>query len=90
MSESTSLLHVYCIDSLQGAENYTVWKIKMMDILTDQGYMDIVDGLETLPTIEAEAKLWKKRDQAALSIIQLRVADKMIVYIASTTTSKGA
>ena len=41
----------------------------MMDILTDQGYMDIIDGLETLPTVEAEAKLWKKKDQAALPII---------------------
>ena len=32
----------------------------------------------------------KKKDRAALSIIRLRVADKMIVYIASATTSKGA
>lgn len=60
MLESTSLSHAYCIDPLQGAENYTVWKIKMTDILTDQGYMDIVDGSEILPTEEAEAKLWKK------------------------------
>ena len=81
---------MYRIDPLQGAENYAVWKIKMMDILTDQGYMDIVDGSEILPTVEAEAKLWRKKDQAALSIIRLRVADKMIVYIASATTSKGA
>ena len=61
MSESTSSSHVYRIDPLQGAENYAVWKIKMSDILTDQGYMDIVDGSEILPTVEAEAKLWKKR-----------------------------
>ena len=58
-----------------------------MDILTYQGYMDIVDGLEILLTIEAKAKLWKKKDWAALSIIWLRVADKMIVHIASATTS---
>lgn len=91
MPESTSSSHVYRIDPLQSAENYAVWKIKMMDILTDQGYMDIVDGLEILPTVEAEANLlWKKKDRAALSIIRLRVADKMIVYIASATTLKGA
>ena len=72
MSESTSSSHVYCIDPLQGAENYAVWKIKMMDMLTDQGYMDIVDGSEILlPTVEAEAKLWRKKDRAALSIIRL-------------------
>ena len=69
MSESTSSSHIYRIDPLQGAENYAVWKIKMSDILTDQGYMDIVDGSETLPTVEAEAKLWKKKDRAALSMI---------------------
>ena len=69
MSESTSSSHVYRIDPLQGAENYAVWKIKMMDMLTDQGYMDIVDGSEILRTVEAEAKLWRKKDRAALSII---------------------
>ena len=88
MLESTSSSHVYRIDPLQGAENYAVWKIKMMNILTDRCYMDIIDGSEILPTVEAEAKLWKKKDQAALSTIWLRVADKMI--IASATTLKGA
>ena len=52
--------------------------------------MDIVDGSKILPTIEGEAKLWKKKDWAALSIIQLRVTDKMIVYIASATISNHA
>ena len=62
MSESTSL-STYRIEPLQGAENYAIWKIKMIDILTDQGYIDIVDGSEILPTVEAEAKIWKKKDR---------------------------
>jgi hypothetical protein len=62
----------------------------MIDILTDQGYIDIVDGSELLPNKEEEAKAWKKKDRTALSIIRLRIADKMLIYVASSTTSKGA
>jgi hypothetical protein len=88
MAETTT--SSYRIDPLQGAENYAVWKIKMTDILTDQGYMEIVDGSETLPTVEAENKLWKKKDRAALSMIRLRIADKMLIYVASSKSSNGA
>src|SRR5208282_11660 len=90
METTTSSSHAYRIDPLLGAENYAVWKIKMTDILTDQGYMDIVDGSEPLPTVEAQIKLWKKKDRAALSMIRLRIADKMLIYVASSTTSQGA
>src|SRR5271156_1946662 len=86
METTTSSSHAYRIDPLLGAENYAVWKIKMTDILTDQGYMDIVDGSEPLPTVEAQIKLWKKKDRAALSMIRLRIADKMLIYVASSTT----
>ena len=86
MTESTSSSHAYRIDPLLGAENYAVWKIKMIDILTDQGYIDIVDGSDILPIEEDEVKLWKKKDRAALSMIRLRIADKMLIYVASSTT----
>jgi Domain of unknown function (DUF4219) len=45
MSDTTgSTTNVYRIEPLKGAENYAVWKIKMMDILTDQGLWEYVSG----------------------------------------------
>ena len=60
----------------------------MINILTDQGYYDHVDGSKPTPTGDAAAAAaWKKKDHQALSSIRLRVGDKMLVYIASAATS---
>lgn len=90
MSDSTGTnnTNVYRIEPLKGAENYAVWKIKMMDILTDQGLWEFVEG--TAPAEEKEQVAWTKKDWTALSMIRLRIADKLLVYVASTTTAKQA
>ena len=90
MTDSTTQTNVYWINLLKGEENYAVWKIKMMDILTDQGYFDHVDGSSTLPNDTAAQIVWKKKDHQALSSIRLCVGDKMLVYIASAETAKAA
>jgi hypothetical protein len=54
---------------LKGAENYTVWKIKMMDILTEQGAYGIVTGKETCLDDFELKKMWEKKDRMALSMI---------------------
>src|SRR5271154_1045043 len=82
--------NVYRIDPLKGAENYAVWKIKMTDILTDQSLWEYVSGLIPVPTDSTEKATWEKNDRKALSMIRLRVADKMLVFIASVTVSKDA
>jgi hypothetical protein len=88
--ETTTSSNVYQIDPLKGAENYAVWKIKMMDILTKQGAYGIVTGKETCLDDFELKKMWEKKDRMALSMIQLWVADKMLVYVASATLSKAA
>ena len=90
MSDSTSNTNVYRIEPLKGAENYAVWKIKMMDILTDQGLWEFVESEGTAPTEEKEKVAWIKKDRTTLSMIRLRIADKLLVYVASTTTAKQA
>src|SRR5271154_6446536 len=82
--------NVYHIDPLKGAENYAVWKIKMTDILTDQSLWEYVSGLIPVPTDLKEKATWEKNDRKALSMIRLRVADKMLVFIANVTMSKDA
>ena len=89
MSDATrSTTNVYRIEPLKGAENYTIWKIKMMDILTDQGLWDYVTG--TAPTDASQANTWNKRDRTTLSTIRLRIADKLLVYVASAKSAKIA
>jgi hypothetical protein len=75
---------------LKGAKNYAVWKIKMMDILTKQGVYGIVTGKETCLDDFELKKTWEKEHRTALSMIQLQVADKMLVYVASATSLKAA
>lgn len=86
MSEQTTS-NVYRIELLQGADHYPVWKVKMTDILTDQGLWDYVDGsIPAPPDSLATYPAWKKKDRAALTSIQLRVADKMLVYVQSAAS----
>jgi hypothetical protein len=61
-----------------------------MDILTEQGAYRIVTGKETCPDDFELKKTWEKKDRMALSMIQLWVADKMLVYVASATLLKAA
>src|ERR1700678_2434573 len=82
--------NVYRIEPLTGAENYAVWKIKMIDILTGQDLWEYVDGTTILPTDTASQSGWRKKDRLALSMIRLRVADKMLVYVASLTSAREA
>ena len=85
MSTSTN---VYQIELLTGAKNYAVWKIKMIDILTGQDLWEYVDGTSVLPNDPTSQPIWREKDRLALSMIRLRVADKMLVYVASSALAK--
>ena len=89
METNNGSSNVYRIEPLKGADNYAVWKIKMMDILTDQGLWEYVDP-GTAPSDTNQKPAWEKKDRTALSTIRLRVADKLLVYVASAKSSKDA
>src|ERR1700679_3831432 len=82
--------NVYRIEPLTGAKNYAVWKIKIIDILTRQDLWEYVDGTTILPNDTASQSGWHKKNRLVLLIIRLRVADKMLVYVASSTLAKEA
>ena len=82
--------NVHRIEPLTGAENYAAWKIKMIDILTGQDLWEYIDGTTILPNDAASQSGWRKKDRLALSMIRLRVADKMLVYVASLTSAREA
>ena len=90
VSNASMHMNVYQIEPLTGAENYAIWKIKMMDILMGQDLWEYVDGLTTQPMEADLLTTWHKKDRMALSTIRLWVADKMLVYVASSTSAKEA
>ncbi|KAJ8522799.1 hypothetical protein ONZ45_g628 [Pleurotus djamor] len=92
-STSSSSTSIYRIDPLKGAENYSVWKIKMTDILTDLDLIGYVDGSEKKPDNDApdlDKTAWSKKDKQALCTIRLRIADKLLVFAAGAKTSAEA
>ncbi|KAG5729111.1 hypothetical protein E4T56_gene3170 [Termitomyces sp. T112] len=60
----------------QGTDNYVVWEIKMIDILTDLDLIDYVEGTTMTPTNTekvVKTKTWKTKDGKTLSAIQLHI-----------------
>jgi len=88
MSDSTS--HHVTIEPLRSTENFPVWKIKISNILTDLNYDDHIEEKAAAPADTAKAAKWKQADKKALATICLRVADTLLVYIASSTTVLAA
>ena len=90
---STSGTTSYQIDPLKGIKNYTMWKIKIIDILDDMGLSEHIEdpipmpqsALTSLGKSASQSKDadWDSKDQKALTAIWLRVADTMLVYIAN-------
>jgi hypothetical protein len=56
--------------------------------LTGQDLWEYIDGTTILPNDTASQSGWRKKDRLALSMIRLRVADKMLVYVTSSTSAK--
>ena len=80
METNNGSSNIYQIEPLKGADNYMVLKIKMTDILTDQGLWEYVDP-GTAPSDANQKPAMEKKDMTALLTIQLQVADKLLVYI---------
>lgn len=90
MSESNSSNSSYHIDLLRGSNNYQVWKVKMLDILTDLSLDDYIDDLAKEPSDPDKQAAWKKNNWKALSTIRLRVANDVLVYISNSQSAKAA
>ena len=54
----------------------------------NQRLWNYVDRSSQIPSEESQQTTWKKKDHTALSTIRLWVANQMLVYVASTSTSK--
>ncbi|KAJ1299688.1 hypothetical protein OPQ81_011080 [Rhizoctonia solani] len=93
MTESVSVgSSAHKIDKLVGQENFTIWRTRMIDILVDLGYYDVIDGTSTMPDETSDAdghRKWKNTDRKALSAIRLHCSDSIAVQLTRFTTSKS-
>ncbi|CAE6441685.1 unnamed protein product [Rhizoctonia solani] len=96
MSESFTPVFLHRIPHLDGVENYNTWRVQMEDILTDLDLLKYVDRTYECPAegksedAKTEHKMWLKNDRKALTNIRLRVTEKVIMYIQSSTRSTEA
>lgn len=81
---------MYRIEPLKGPENFVTWKVKMTDILTALDLWEYASGTKAEPNDAPEKEAWRKEHRAALTAIRLRVADNVMVYIASAEKSSEA
>ena len=88
MSDSTT--SAYRIQHLSGVENYSTWKVKMLDILTDMGLEEYALGATSPPNDPTAKAAWDKKDRQTLSAIRLRVGDEPLVYISDASSAEMA
>ena len=74
------------------SDNYYAWKFDMKMSLIGRDIWDIVTGDEILEenATEKEVRIFRKRENQALSMICLNVSQEIKIYVRSAKTSKEA
>ena len=86
---------LYKFELLCSSENYTLWVIKIKDLLADQGLLEHIenqeDGTKDKDKDKTEEhKKWLERDCRALGMICIHVSEKLITYVKNTETAHKA
>eukprot|EP00253_Pinus_taeda_P027074 PITA_27074 len=76
------------IEKFNGKNNFEIWKVKMHDLLVQQGVVKALMGKSKQPynIIDDE---WDEMDERAVSAIRLCLADDVLFHIVSKTTAAG-
>ena len=76
------------IEKFNGSNNFELWKVKMRDMLIQQGVLKELAG-KTKKPYDMSNEPWNKIDEKALSAIRLCLADDVLFNIVSETTAAG-
>ena len=76
------------IEKFNGKNNFEIWKIKMQDLLVQQGVAKALLGKSKKPHSLTEDE-WEELDERALSAIRLCLADDVLFNIVSEKTAAG-
>ena len=76
------------IEKFNGKNNFEIWKVKMHDLLVQQGVAKALLGKNKRPPSMTEDD-WDQMDDRALSAIRLCLADDVLFNIVSEKTAAG-
>jgi hypothetical protein len=76
------------IEKFNGKNNFEIWKVKMHDLLVQQGLVKVLLGKSKNPVTISDEE-WEEIDVRALSAICLCLADDVMFNIVSEKTTSG-
>ena len=76
------------VDKFTGKNNFSLWKLKVMDLLVQQGLHKALDGVNKKSASMTDSD-WEDLDARALSNIQLCLADEFLFNIVGESTTEG-
>ena len=76
------------IEKFNGKNNFEIWKVKMHDLLVQQGVAKALLGKSKQP-LNMKNDEWSDIDDKALSSIQLCLANDVLFNIVSEKTTAG-
>jgi hypothetical protein len=76
------------IEKFNGKNNFEIWKVKMHDLLMQQGVVKALLGKENKPTTITDED-WDEIDVRALSAIRLCLVDDVLFNIVAEKTTVG-
>ena len=76
------------IEKFNGKNNFEIWKVKMYDLLVQQGMVKALLGKSKQPYTMTDDE-WSNNDDIALSGIQLCLVDDVLFNIVSEKTATG-
>jgi hypothetical protein len=76
------------IEKFNGKNNFELWKVKMQDLLVQQGVVKALLGKSKKPESMSD-KEWEDIDARALNAIHLCLADDVLFNIVAEKTTTG-
>jgi hypothetical protein len=76
------------VEKFSGKSNFELWKLKVRDLLVQQGLQKALAGKTKKPTIMTNEE-WKDLDAKSLSTIRLCLVDDVLFNIVGNDTTSG-
>ena len=76
------------IEKFNGKNNFEIWKVKLHDLLVQQGMVKVLLGKANQPTSITDED-WDEMDARALSAIRLCLDDDVLFNIVTKKTTVG-
>ena len=76
------------VEKFTGKSNFALWKLKVKDLLVQQGLHKVLDGATKKPATMTTSD-WEDLDARALSTIRLCLADEVLFNIVEETMASG-